>query len=223
MENRPVRVLVVDEEEALSTLVTLALELEGWQVRTAATAAEGLDAAASFAPDIVLLDMGLPDAPGTDVVAAMRADGSTAAVVFLTGRAEHEHRAAAFAAGADDYLTKPFGLEEVVDRLQPIVRRLGLAPTSRRLDDLVVDVSAGQVWRGDVAIPLTPLEFELLRELVERPGTRLSVGQLVTGAARRGIRVPREFVTRMLERLREVVNADRRPLLWGDDAGWMLA
>ncbi|HWR85506.1 MAG TPA: response regulator transcription factor [Rhodoglobus sp.] len=223
MENRPVRVLVVDEEEALSTLVTLALELEGWQVRTAATAAEALDAAASFAPDIVLLDMGLPDAPGTDVVAAMRADGSTAAVVFLTGRAEHEHRAAAFAAGADDYLTKPFGLEEVVDRLQPIVRRLGLAPTSRRLDDLVVDVSAGQVWRGDVAIPLTPLEFELLRELVERPGTRLSVGQLVTGAARRGIRVPREFVTRMLERLREVVNADRRPLLWGDDAGWMLA
>jgi len=223
MENRPVRVLVVDEEEALTTLVTLALELEGWQVRTAATAAEALDAAASFAPDIVLLDMGLPDAPGTDVVAAMRADGSTAAVVFLTGRAEHEHRAAAFAAGADDYLTKPFGLEEVVDRLQPIVRRLGLAPTSRRLDDLVVDVSAGQVWRGDVAIPLTPLEFELLRELVERPGTRLSVGQLVTGAARRGIRVPREFVTRMLERLREVVNADRRPLLWGDDAGWMLA
>jgi two-component system, OmpR family, response regulator len=223
MENRAVRILVVDEEEALTTLVRIALELEGWQVRVAASAADALDAVAGFAPDIVLLDMDLPDGSGTDVVAAMRTGGSRAAVVFLTGRADHEHRAAAYAAGGDDYVTKPFGLEEVVDRLQPIVRRLGLAPTSRRLDDLVVDVSAGQVWRGDAAIALTPLEFELLRELVERPGTRLSVGQLVTGAARRGVRVPRDFVTRMLERLRDLVNADRRPLLWGDDAGWMLA
>ena len=223
MENRSVRVLVVDEEEALTTLGRLALELEGWQVSIAASAASALDAVSAFDPDIVLLDMGLPDGQGTDVVATMRARGSRAAVVFLTGRSDHEHRAAAYAAGADDYLTNPFGLEEVVDRLQPIVRRLGLAPTSRRVDDLVVDVAAGQVWRGDVAIPLAPLEFELLRELVERPGTRLSIGQLVTGAARRGIRVPREWVGRMLERLRDRVNGDLRPLLWGDDAGWMLA
>jgi two-component system OmpR family response regulator len=170
----------------------------------------------------MLLDMMLPDALGTDVLATLRARGEALPVVFLTGRAEHEARVAGFAAGADGYVTKPFGLEEVVDHLYPIIRRLGLASTSRRVGDLVVDVAAGQAWRGDEFIPLTPLEFELLRELVERPGKRMSLGEMVRAVTARGIRIPRELAQRMLERMRTLVNGERSALVWGDDSGWVL-
>lgn len=217
---RPVRILLVDEEETFTHAVRLALELEGWEVRIAHSAAEAI--ADRSHPDVVLLDMMLPDGLGTDVVAAMRAAGSTAVVVFVTGRAEHEQRAAAYAAGADGYLTKPFSLEAVVDHLAGIVRRLGLAPESRVAGDLVLDVSSGMAWRAGELLPLTSLEFELLRELVERRDSRPSTGELVRGVAARGIRIPRDFVARMIARIRAAVNGAGRPLLLGDDAGWQL-
>ncbi|WP_395638409.1 response regulator transcription factor [Pseudolysinimonas sp.] len=219
-ESRPVRILVVDEEETFTHVVRLALELEGWEVKVVHSAADAI--ADRSRPDIVLLDMMLPDGLGTDVVAALRSAGSRAVVVFVTGRAEHEERAAAYAAGADGYLTKPFSLEEVVDHLQMIVRRLGLAATSRVAGDLVLDVDAGMAWRADELLPLTSLEFELLRELVEHRGARRSTGELVRAVTARGIRVPREFVARMLERIRVAVNGVGRPLLVGDEAGWQV-
>lgn len=219
---RAARILVVDEDESLTHLVSLALELEGWQVRVAPTGAEALEAIVAFQPDLVLLDMMLPDVQGTEVVSDLRERGVRIPVVFLTGRAEHEARAAGYAAGGDGYVTKPFGLDELVDHLYPIVRRLGLASTSRRVGDLVVDVAAGQAWRGDEYLPLTPLEFELLRELVERPGKRMTLGELLRAVTVRGIRVPREFAQRMLERMGRLVNGDRGVLLLGDDSGWVL-
>ncbi len=219
-ESRPVRILLVDEEETFTHVVRLALELEGWEVKVVHSAADAI--ADRSRPDLVLLDMMLPDGRGTDVVAALRAAGSRAAVVFVTGRAEHEQRAAAYAAGADGYLTKPFSLEEVVDHLQVFVRRLGLAATSRVAADLVLDVESGLAWRGEELLPLTSLEFELLRELVEHRGARRSTAELVRAVTARGIRVPREFVARMLDRIRTAVNGVGRPLLIGDDAGWQL-
>lgn len=217
---RPVRILLVDEEETFTHVVRLALELEGWEVTTVHSAAAAL--ADRTRPDIVLLDMMLPDGLGTDVVAGIRASGSQSVVVFVTGRAEHEQRAAAYAAGADGYLTKPFSLEEVVDHLKLIVRRLGLAATSRVAGDLILDVDAGMAWRAGELLPLTSLEFELLRELVERRGARPTTTELVRAVAARGIRIPREFVGRMLARIRAAVNGAGRPLLVGDDAGWQL-
>jgi two-component system, OmpR family, response regulator len=219
-ESRPVRILLVDEEETFTHVVRLALELEGWEVTVVRSAADAI--ADRSRPDIVLLDMMLPDGLGTDVVAALRTAGSRAMVVFVTGRAEHEQRAAAYAAGADGYLTKPFSLEEVVDHLQVIVRRLGLATTSRIAGDLVLDLDAGMAWRAGELLPLTSLEFEVLRELVEHRGTRRTTGELVRAVTARGIRVPREFVARMLDRIRVAVNGVGRPLLVGDDAGWQL-
>ncbi len=218
--SRPVRILLVDEEEAFTHVVRLALELEGWEVRTAHSAAAAL--ADRSRPDIVLLDMMLPDGLGTEVVAAMRESGSRAVVVFVTGRAEHDQRAAAYAAGADGYLTKPFSLEEVVDHLQVVVRRLGLAESSRVAGDLVLDVESGMAWRAGELLALTSLEFELLRELLERPGARPTTAELVRAVTARGIRIPREFVARMLARIRAAVNGVGRPLLVGDDAGWQL-
>lgn len=224
-ESRPVRILLVDEEETFTHVVRLALELENWEVKVVHSAAEAI--ADRSRPDIVLLDMMLPDGLGTDVLAALRAAGSRAVVVFVTGRAEHEQRAAAYAAGADGYLTKPFSLEEVVDHLQVFVRRLGLAATSRVAGDLVLDVESGLAWRGEELLQLTSLEFELLRELVEHRGARRTTGELVRAVTARGIRVPREFVARMLDRIRAAVNGGEidggwRPLLVGDDAGWQL-
>jgi two-component system, OmpR family, response regulator len=217
---RPVRILLVDEEETLTHVVRLALELEGWEVTTVHSAAEAI--ADRSRPDIVLLDMMLPDARGTEVVAAMRTAGSRANVVFVTGRAEHEERVAAYAAGADGYLTKPFSLEEVVDHLHVIVRRLGLAPSSRVAGDLILDTEAGMAWRAGELLPLTSLEFELLRELIERREAKPTTSELVRAVASRGIRIPAAFVTRMLDRIRAAVNGPGRPLLVGDDAGWQL-
>jgi two-component system, OmpR family, response regulator len=217
---RPVRILLVDEEETFTHVVRLALELEGWEVSAVHSAAAAI--ADRSRPDVVLLDMMLPDGLGTEVVAAMRNVGSRAVVVFVTGRAEHDQRAAAYAAGADGYLTKPFALEEVVDHLQVIVRRLGLAPTSRVAGDLILDVEAGMGWRAGELLELTSLEFELLRELVERRGSRPTTSELVRAVTARGIRIPREFVARMLARIRVAVNGVGRPLLVGDDAGWQL-
>ena len=132
MTERSVRILVVDEEEPLTHVLSLALSLEGWEVRVAPDGQFALAAVAEFAPDIVLLDMMLPDTSGTDVVAALRADGVTTPVIFLTGRAAIEDRIAAYVAGGDDYVTKPFGLEEIIERLRPLVEKLGLAAAGQR-------------------------------------------------------------------------------------------
>lgn len=217
----PVRILLVDEEETLAHVVGLALSLEGWQSTHARSGAEALSLADGH--DIVLLDLGLPDMAGTEVAAALRAAGSTASIVFLTGRDEHEHRLAAYRAGADSYLTKPFALEDLIGHLHGVVRRLGLSPASRRVDDLVLDLESGFAWRGDELLALTSLEFELLRDLVESRGTRLSAGDLVAATARRGIRVPREYLARMLARIATAVNRVGRPLVLADDLGWRVA
>ncbi|MCU1411266.1 MAG: hypothetical protein JWR04_1973 [Rhodoglobus sp.] len=221
---RAVRILVVDEEEPLTHVLTLALELEGWEVLVVPTGAGAIDAVPDFRPDIVLLDMMLPDALGTEVVTGLRAMGVTTPIVFLTGRASHEDRVAGYASGADDYITKPFGLEEVVDHLRPLVRRLGLAPTSHAYADLVLDDSTAEVWRGDERIPLTPIEFEMLRALLENHDSPLTLGQVLRSLAVRGTRVPRELAQRMLDRMRTLVNSDRKPLVHVVGAGgWMLA
>lgn len=220
---RAPRILVVDEEEPLTHVLRLALELEGWEVKVVPTGSGAIAGIPEFEPDIVLLDMMLPDQLGTDV-ATLRAGGVTTPVVFLTGRSSHEDRVAGYAAGADDYITKPFGLEEVVEHLRPLVRRLGLAPTSRVYADLVLDDSTAEVWRGDERIPLTPIEFEMLRALLEKHDSPLTLGQVLRQLAVRGTRVPRELAQRMLDRMRTLVNSDGRPLVHVvGGAGWMLA
>lgn len=224
MTTRAVRILVVDEEEPLTHVLGLALGLEGWEVQIAPDASSALEEIDRFRPDIVLLDIMLPDAVGTDVVAAMRAGGVRTPVVFLTGRASPEDRMAGYAAGGDAYITKPFGLEEVVEHLYPIVRRLGLAPTSRRYADLVLDDATAEVWRDDEQIPLTPIEFEMLRVLLENPDAPMSLGEVLRAMTLHGARVPRELGLPMLARMRGLVNGDRSPLVHLNGAGaWMVA
>ena len=158
----PVRILIVDEEHGLTDVVRRALSLEGWRTEVAPTGAEAFAAVESYQPHVILLDMGLPDLHGTEVARRLRELGVVTPIVFVTGRSEHEDRMAAFAAGGDDYLTKPFGLDQLVRTLQPIVRRLGLTENSRRIGDLVVDVATNEVWRGDEQLFLSPREVATL-------------------------------------------------------------
>jgi len=109
---------VVDEEETLTTVVGIALRLEGWEVRAVANGSGAVDAALEFAPHVILLDITLPDASGVDVAAGLRAAHVEAPILFLTGRDTLDDRLAAYAAGGDDYITKPFGLEELASRVR---------------------------------------------------------------------------------------------------------
>lgn len=221
---RPARILVVDEEETLTHMLRMVLELEDWEVHVARDGAAARDAIWQFAPDIILLDMMLPDTTGTELLTSFRGDGIATPVIFLTGRATNEDRLAGYAAGADGYITKPFGLEEVVDHLQPFIRQLGLAPTSHRYADLVLDDATAEVWRDHERILLTPIEFELLRAMLDEPAQPKSLGHLLRSVTLRGARVPRDLAVKMLDRMRQLVNKDRTPLVQVDSSGgWTLA
>jgi len=133
------RVLIIDEEAPLTDLLTLSLTFEGWEVQTLANGNEAVDVVHRFRPDAILLDMMLPDISGVAVVSRLRDAGVGTPVIFLTGRTSLEDRLAAFGAGGDDYMTKPFGLEEVSTRLRAVFRRAGLTDSSIIFADLVID------------------------------------------------------------------------------------
>ena len=123
IDGSPVRVLVVDDEANLTELLSMALRYEGWEVQAAGTGLKAVRAAKEFQPDAVVLDMMLPDFDGLEVMRRMRADNSTVPVLFLTAKDAVEDRVAGLTAGGDDYVTKPFSLEEVVARLRALMRR----------------------------------------------------------------------------------------------------
>jgi two-component system OmpR family response regulator len=175
---RVLRVFVVDEEAPITQLLSLALRMEGWDVRVFATGRTAIDAAVEAAPDAILLDMMLPDISGVEVVAELRRAGVAAPVLFLTGRDSLEDRLAAFGAGADDYVTKPFGLEEVVQTLRELFRRRGLAPAMVSAGDLVLDPASGEAWLAGVPLELDPMDLAVVRALAEEPARRLSRREL---------------------------------------------
>jgi two-component system OmpR family response regulator len=179
----PLRVLVVDDEQTLAELLTMALRYEGWDVRSATNGLSAVRAAREFKPDAVVLDVMLPDIDGLEVLRKVRADGSDVPVLFLTARDAVEDRITGLTAGGDDYVTKPFSLEEVVARLRGLMRRAGATPmrSSAQLTvgDLTLDEDSHEVHRGDRMIELTATEFELLRFLMRNPRRVLSKAQIL--------------------------------------------
>ena len=210
---RKIRVLVVDEEAPLTDLLTLALQFEGWNVETLATGNDAVAVARRFEPDAILLDMMLPDVNGVEVVERLRESGIPVPVIFLTGRSALEDRLAAFAAGGDDYITKPFGLEEVTDRLREVFRRAGLAETSRVIGDLVLDSATGQVWRAGEAVLLGALERELLTVLFDHAGRPIDGTGIIRSLGFSGHTVIDSAAARAVESLRAKVNGDGETLL----------
>ena len=179
--DRDARVLVVDDEENITFLLDSALRHFGFEVQVAATGRAALQAMADFAPDVVLLDVMLPDLDGFDVVKRMRADGHPTPVLFLTARDTVDDKVRGLTLGGDDYVTKPFSLEEVVARLQVILRRLGATSGSTKLSvaDLEMDDEAHIVRRAGQVVDLSPTEYNLLRFLLLNAGRVLSRNQIL--------------------------------------------
>jgi two-component system OmpR family response regulator len=176
------RILVVDDEASITDLVATVLRYEGFQVETAATGRRALAAVTSFRPHLVVLDILLPDLDGFGVQARMTADGIRTPILFLTARDATEDKVRGLTMGADDYVTKPFSLEELVARVRAILRRAGdEGVSSGRLvfADLEMDEDTHEVWRGKRAIDLSPTEFNLLRFLMLNAKRVVSKSQIL--------------------------------------------
>lgn len=183
LDGSPIRVLVVDDEANLSDLLRMALQNEGWDARTAANGQEALNVVREFAPDLLVLDIMMPGIDGMEVLRRIRDAGNDVPVLFLTAKDAVEDRIAGISAGGDDYLTKPFNLEEVVVRLRAMARRhvaaAAAVDTTLRVGDLTLDEETYEVARGGIPITLTAKEFDLLRYLMQNPRRVLSRAQIL--------------------------------------------
>jgi DNA-binding response OmpR family regulator len=178
-------ILIVEDEYAVARGIEYALQQEGYDVRIARSGEEGLEFATQQAPDLVILDVRLPGMDGFEVLRRLRAAGSKAPVLFLTARDDEVDKVIGLELGADDYLTKPFSLRELMSRIKALLRRaygdLSDATGGRviRFRDLVIDLERRRVSRGDRRISLTATEFEILRHLASRPGRVYSRRELL--------------------------------------------
>jgi DNA-binding response OmpR family regulator len=178
-DGRPT-VLVVDDDESIRTALERALRLEGFAVELAGGGGRALEAVHELRPDVIVLDVVMPDISGVTVTSRLRARGIETPICMLSARDEVEDRVAGLAAGADDYVVKPFELEELVARLRALLRRVPSTQAELlRVGDLMVDPPRRDVRRGGREIELTRREFELLEELARHPGMVLSRAQLL--------------------------------------------
>ncbi|MFF2086871.1 response regulator transcription factor [Nocardia sp. NPDC058176] len=173
------RVLVVDDEPMIVELLAVSLRFQGFEVATAADGAEALDRARTFRPQALIVDVMMPGMDGFGLLRRLRADGIDAPVLFLTARDEVDDKITGLTLGADDYVTKPFSLEEVVARLRVILRRAGRAEPERadtrlRFADIELDDDTHEVWKAGEPVALSPTEFTLLRYFMVNAGSVLS-------------------------------------------------
>ena len=212
-----IRALVVDDEPTLCDLLATALHYEGWQVGTALTGHAAVRAAKATTPDVILLDVMLPDMSGLDVLRRVRAGRPDVPVLFLTARDAVEDRIAGLTAGGDDYVTKPFSLEEVVARLRALLRRSGA--TAVREDerlvvgDLTMDEDSHEVSRAGTDIRLTATEFELLRYLMRNPRRVLSKAQILDRVWQYDFGGQANIVELYISYLRRKIDAGRPPMI----------
>ena len=212
-----VRVLVVDDESNLTELLSMALRYEGWDIKSAATGNAAVKTAKEFKPDAVVLDMMLPDFDGLEVLRRMRDEDPTMPVLFLTARDAVEDRVAGLTAGGDDYVTKPFSLEEVVARVRALLRRSVQLQEEEssllRVGDLTLDEDSHEVMRGDEEITLTATEFELLRFLMRNPKRVLSKAQILDRVWHYDFGGQANVVELYISYLRKKIDAGRAPMI----------
>ncbi len=214
----PVRILVVDDEATLTDLLQMALRYEGCDVRIAATGHSAVRSAKDFQPDVIVLDIMLPDLDGIEVLRRVRGHSPAVPVLFLTARDSVEDRIAGLTAGGDDYVTKPFSLEEVVARLRALLRRAGLAAAHRTeavltVGDLTMDEDSREVHRGVDVITLTATEFELLRFLMRNPRRVLSKAQILDRVWNYDFGGQANVVELYISYLRKKIDAGRAPMI----------
>ncbi|MFI2370055.1 response regulator transcription factor [Streptomyces sp. NPDC018833] len=216
-DGSPVRVLVVDDEAPLSELLSMAMRYEGWEVRSAGDGAAALRSAREFRPDAVVLDVMLPDMGGLAVLGRLRREVPDVPVLFLTAKDAVEDRIAGLTAGGDDYVTKPFSLEEVVARLRGLIRRSKAAAVRSEslvvVGDLALDEDSHEVTRGGQSIHLTATEFELLRYLMRNPRRVLSKAQILDRVWNYDFGGQANVVELYISYLRKKIDAGRSPMI----------
>ena len=179
------RLLVVDDEPNIVELLSMSLRFAGFEVATATNGRDAVGVAHTFRPDLVLLDVMLPDMDGFDVIRRLRGEGARAPVLFLTARDATEDKVTGLTLGGDDYVTKPFSLEEVIARIRAVLRRAqaasGAQVASAQLSfaDVQLDDDTHEVWKAGDEVSLSPTEFKLLRYLMQNAGRVLSKAQIL--------------------------------------------
>ncbi|MGO2745258.1 response regulator transcription factor [Microbacterium sp.] len=217
-DGSPLRILAVDDEQMLTDLLAMALRMEGWEVRTASSGLEALQVAREFEPDALVLDIMMPDLDGMSVLRRLRESGNLVPVLFLTAKDAVGDRVAGLTAGGDDYVTKPFSLEEVIARLRAIIRRTGLAASDEgqsilRVGDLTLNEDSHEVERAGDEIELTATEFELLRYLMRNERRVLSKAQILDRVWSYDFGGKSSVVELYISYLRKKIDAGRTPLL----------
>jgi two-component system OmpR family response regulator len=216
-DGSPPRILVVDDERSLAEVLASVLQREGWSTRTAYDGSTAVSIAREFMPDVIVLDVMLPDRDGLGVLAQVRAHDPAVLVLFLTARDTVEDRVAGITAGGDDYVTKPFSLEEVLARVRGLLRRTTLVnetnEPSLRFGGLTMDEDAHEVFRDGDRIELTATEFELLRFLMRNPRRVLSKAQILDRVWNYDFGGEAHIVELYISYLRKKIDAGREPLI----------
>lgn len=223
-----VRALIVDDEQSIAQLIAMALRYEGWEVDTATTGTEALEKAKSFDPDTVVLDIMLPDLDGLQVLSQLRTQGSNVPVLFLTALDSVDDRVGGLTAGGDDYVVKPFSLEELTARLRALLRRSHRELSQKidpiiRVGDLSLSEESYEVERAGEPIKVSSTEFELLRFLMRNPNRVLSKAQILDRVWSYDFAGKTTVVELYISYLRKKVDTGRTPMIHTvRGAGYML-
>ena len=217
-DNTNYRILVVDDESSISDLISTSLRFVGFDVRTAATGSEALTVAEEFKPQAVVLDVMLPDSDGFEVCRQLRSEGLNIGVLFLTAKDGMEDKVAGLTIGGDDYMTKPFSLEELVARLRALLRRIGVAEISTddekiRFADLELNEATHEVRRAGVLLEMSPTEFQLLRYLLINADRVVSKSQILDHVWQYDFRGDAGIVETYISYLRKKIDIFDPPLI----------
>ena len=216
-DGSPIRVLLVDDEPALTNLVKMALHYEGWTVEIAHNGREAVSKFEQVEPDVLVLDIMLPDVDGLQILQRIRESEPYTPTLFLTARDSVMDRVTGLTAGADDYMTKPFSLEELVARLRGLLRRSNQqappAEEALRVGDLRLDGASHEVSRAGTAISLSSTEFELLRFLMRNPRRVLSKAQILDRVWNYDFGGQAHVVELYISYLRKKIDAGGEPLI----------
>lgn len=216
-DGSPVKLLVVDDEPVLADLLLDSLEFAGYEVAVARSGSEAMEAVTVTQPDLVVLDVNLPDFNGFVVAARLRASGQQVPIIFLTARDAPTDLRDGFGAGGDDYLTKPFRLEELCLRVEAVLRRTLDGPATFAntiaVADIVIDMESRQVWRGSTPIDLSPTEFRLLHHLATNSNKVLSRADLLRHVWGYDLEADSSIVETYISYLRRKIDIHEPPLI----------
>ena len=216
-DGNPITVLVVDDEAVLAEMVSMALRYEGWNIATAGDGSSAIASARAQRPDVVVLDVMLPDMSGLEVLQKLREDNPQLPVLLLTAKDAVEDRIAGLTAGGDDYVTKPFSIEEVVLRVRALLRRTGVTTVDSGaqlvVGDLVLDEDSHEVTRAGEPISLTSTEFELLRFMMRNAKRVLSKAQILDRVWSYDFGGRSNIVELYISYLRKKIDNGREPMI----------